>query len=90
MSESARIADQLRRAFDGTAGHDPALLELLKDIDAVTAAAKPIPTVHSIWELALHIPAWDTACLRRIGGEKPSLPGTKTFHAFPNRPGRLA
>ena len=64
--ESALIADQLRRAFEGDAWHGPALLELLADIDAPTAAARPIKDVHSIWELVLHIAAWDDAVNRRI------------------------
>ena len=77
-SESARIAEQLRRASDGTAWHGPALLELLENVDASTAAAKPLCNVHSIWELVLHIAAWDGAVRRRLGGEKlqphPGLP----------------
>jgi hypothetical protein len=47
-SEAARIADQLRRAFDGSAWHGPALLELLADVDAATAAARPLAHVQSI------------------------------------------
>src|SRR5271170_588215 len=69
-SEASRIADQLRRAFDGSAWHGPALLELLKDVDAGTAAAKPLADVHSIWELVLHIAVWDDAGLRRLSGKK--------------------
>ena len=42
------------------------MLELLSDIDAVTAAAHPLPDAHSIWELVLHIAAWDEAVNRRI------------------------
>ena len=38
-SEATRIADQLRRAFEGSAWHGPALLELLEDVDIATAAA---------------------------------------------------
>lgn len=70
MTEAARIADQLRRAFDGDAWHGPALLELLADVDAATAAAHPLPDVHSIWELVLHITAWDDAVNRRIVNRK--------------------
>lgn len=66
MSEAARIADQLRHAFDGNAWHGPALLELLKDVSADTASSHPLPDVHSIWELVLHIAAWDDAVNRRI------------------------
>ncbi len=64
--ESALLADQLRRAFEGDAWHGPALLELLVDIRPSTAAAHPIKDVHSIWELVLHIAAWDDAVNRRI------------------------
>jgi uncharacterized damage-inducible protein DinB len=66
MTEAARIADQLRRAFEGDAWHGPALLELLADVDASTAAAHPLPDAHSVWELVLHIAAWDDAVNRRI------------------------
>ena len=81
--ESALIADQLRRAFEGDAWHGPALLELLQDVDAATAAAKTVPAVHSIWELVLHIAAWDGAALRRIGGEKIQLTGDANFPLVP-------
>jgi uncharacterized damage-inducible protein DinB len=80
-SEGARIADQLRRAFDGSAWHGPALLELLSDVDAETAAARPVPEAHSIWELVLHIAAWDDAGLRRLGGEKWQPTGLANFPA---------
>ena len=68
-SEAARIADQLRRAFYGSAWHGPAVLELVKDIDAKSAAAKPLAEVHSIWELLLHVEAWDRAGLIRLIGK---------------------
>jgi uncharacterized damage-inducible protein DinB len=66
MTEAARIAEQLENAFAGGAWHGPALLELLADVDARTAAAHPVPGAHSIWELVLHIAAWDDAVNRRI------------------------
>jgi uncharacterized damage-inducible protein DinB len=82
-SEATLIADQLRRAFDGDAWHGPALLDLLSDVDAATAAAKPLPKAHSIWELVLHIAAWDNAVHRRIGGEKVQLTGEDNFPRVP-------
>jgi len=82
-SASALIADQLRRAFDGSAWHGPALLELLEDVDAPTAAAKPLPNVHSIWELVLHIAAWDGAVLARLGGRKAQLKAAQNFPRVP-------
>jgi uncharacterized damage-inducible protein DinB len=84
-SESALIADQLRRAFEGEAWHGPALLELLQDVGAVTAAAKPLPDVHSIWELVLHIAAWDKAACLRLAGKKTQLTGAANFPLVPAR-----
>jgi uncharacterized damage-inducible protein DinB len=84
LSETARIADQLRRAFDGDAWHGPALLELLAEVDGATAAAKPLRDVHSIWELVLHIAAWDEAALRRLSGEKCQPTGPANFPSVSN------
>jgi uncharacterized damage-inducible protein DinB len=82
-SEPALIAEQLRRAFEGDAWHGPALLELLREMDAATAAAHPLADVHSIWELVLHVSAWDDAAYRRLGGEKVQLTGTANFPVVP-------
>jgi uncharacterized damage-inducible protein DinB len=78
-SEATRIAELLGRAFDGSAWHGPALLELLEDVDAVTAAAKPLAKVHSIWELVLHIAVWDSVALRRLSGEQCQPSGLANF-----------
>lgn len=78
-SEPALIAEQLRRAFEGDAWHGPALLELLEDVDAATAMAKPLPKAHSIWELVLHVAAWDGAACRRLAGEKCQPTGPANF-----------
>jgi uncharacterized damage-inducible protein DinB len=79
MTESVRLADQLRRAFEGNAWHGDSLLELLAGVNAKTAAAKPIKNAHSIWELVLHIAAWDDATLRQTGGEAVSLTDEQNF-----------
>ncbi len=83
LSVTAQIAEQLRRAFDGSAWHGPSMLELLEDVDAETAAAKPIPNVHSIWELVLHTAVWDRAVRRRIGGQTTQPKGKKNFPPVP-------
>src|SRR5258706_11956837 len=82
-AEPALIAEQLRRAFEGDAWHGPALLELLEDVDAVTAAAKPLPDVHSIWELVLHVAVWDAVACRRLAGEKCQPEGLTNFPVAP-------
>jgi uncharacterized damage-inducible protein DinB len=78
-SESGRIADQLRRAFNGEAWHGDSVFEILEGVSAAQAAARPIPNAHTIWELALHIAAWDGAVLRRMGGAAVSLSDTENF-----------
>src|SRR5579871_5327904 len=80
MPDAARIAEQLRNAFEGNAWHGPGLLELLKDVDPATAASHPLPETHSIWELVLHIEAWDNAVNRRIIESKAlQLKGAQNF-----------
>jgi uncharacterized damage-inducible protein DinB len=81
MPEAARIADQLRRAFDGDAWHGDSVLEILQSVTPEQAAARPIPNAHTIWELVLHIAAWDGAVLRRIGGDAGTLAEAENFPA---------
>jgi uncharacterized damage-inducible protein DinB len=84
MSEAARIADQLRRAFDGDAWHGDSLFEILKGVTAEQAAARPIAGAHAIWELALHVAAWDGVALRRLGGVAVELSDLENFPAVPD------
>ena len=65
MTELEFIVDQLKRSYDGEAWHGPALMEILDGIDAATAAKHPIASAHSIWELVLHIAAWERVIARR-------------------------
>jgi uncharacterized damage-inducible protein DinB len=69
MREVARIGSQLKRASEGGAWHGPALLELLADVPAVQAAARPLAGAHSIWEIVLHVAAWQGFATRALGGE---------------------
>ena len=75
MDQSRRIADQLRRAFSGPAWHGPAVLELVADVDAKAAAAKPVRNAHSIWEIVNHLSAWEEALKQRLGGGAVELEG---------------
>ena len=80
-SEAARMADQLRRAFDGEAWHGDSLFEILEGVSAAQAAARPLKHAHTIWELVLHIAAWDGAVLRRVGGAAVELSDAENFPA---------
>ena len=70
MIETGRIADQLKRAFYGKAWSGPSVKEALAGVTAEMAARKPIPEVHSIWELVHHITAWAEIVRKRVEGKK--------------------
>src|SRR5687767_7550623 len=73
MREVDRIVEQMRLAFEGGAWHGPAVLEVLRDVDALKASAQPVPDAHSIWELVLHLSATQAILIRRIHGEDVGL-----------------
>jgi len=73
MTEVERIADQLERACAGEAWHGPSLGEVLVGVTAREAAARPVAGAHSIWEIVLHLAAWEGAVRRRLGGDAARL-----------------
>jgi uncharacterized damage-inducible protein DinB len=68
--ETKRLASQLRRSYEGQAWHGPSLRELLDGVTSEQAAAKPISGAHSIWELVLHVTAWEREALAVMEGKK--------------------
>jgi uncharacterized damage-inducible protein DinB len=82
MKETDRIRDQLDRAFTGNAWHGPSVLEVLENVTAPQAATRPIAGAHTIWELVLHIRAWENACRRRLEGDRAELPDEEDWQAF--------
>jgi uncharacterized damage-inducible protein DinB len=79
--EVARIADQLRRSFEGGAWHGPALMEVLEGVTAKQAAAHPVAGAHSIWELTLHLWAWTGVEIDRLAGKPTEKPEAGDFPA---------
>jgi len=79
MSEVENISDQLQRIYDGDAVHGPALRKLLIDLSAEQAAAQPLPRTHSIWELVLHLAAWNDVFSRRLEGHPADEPEVGDF-----------
>lgn len=84
MKEAERIADQMRRAFEGEAWHGPSLGEVLEGVSANQAAAKPIAAAHSIWELTLHVAVWAKAARRRMSGERVKVTPSEDWAAIPD------
>lgn len=79
MTETERIADQLKRAFVGGAWHGPAVFEILEGVTAQQAMAHLLAGGHSIWELVLHISAWSRAASRRLRGDRAELTDAENF-----------
>ena len=79
MTETESIRDQFQRAFDGQAWHGPSVLSLLEGVTAEQAAAHVSPGAHSMWELTLHIAAWEDACRRRLEGDPAQLTDDENF-----------
>jgi uncharacterized damage-inducible protein DinB len=81
-TEVQRILDQLKRAYDGEAWHGPSLREVLVDVTAEQAAARPLPNAHTIWELVLHITAWENAARNALAGEPLHVSEAENFPAI--------
>jgi uncharacterized damage-inducible protein DinB len=82
MNEIERIEEQLKLAFEGGAWHGPGVLETLEGVTAKEAAAYPLAGAHSIWELVVHIAAWENACRRRLGGDRAELSTSEDWPAI--------
>src|SRR5581483_9098592 len=62
------LAKHIERTVSGPLWHGPVLDELLRDVTAEQAAARPIRDAHSIWELVLHVAAWAEIGRARLDG----------------------
>jgi uncharacterized damage-inducible protein DinB len=81
MSEIERIKDQLRRAFEGEAWHGPSVREVLEGVTPEIAARRVIPEAHTIWEIVLHITAWESFVRRHL--ERETLKGFTGVEDWP-------
>ncbi|HEX8184215.1 MAG TPA: DinB family protein [Blastocatellia bacterium] len=74
MKELKAIEDQLKRAYEGEAWHGPSIKEILAGVTAEQASRHRITGSHNIWEIVLHIAAWEGAVRRRLEGDYVSEP----------------
>jgi len=75
MSESGRIWDLLQRSFEGgEAWHCPSLRDLLGSVTAEQAAARPIAGAPTVFELLLHLTAFQDLVSRRLEREAATTP----------------
>jgi uncharacterized damage-inducible protein DinB len=70
MAEIERIRDQFRRGWDGDAWHGTPIRQMLSDVSAPKAHARPIPDSHTIAEIVLHLAYWKAAARERMAGAR--------------------
>lgn len=76
MSETSTLQGILRSIATGPAWYGPSVAQTLEGITADQAAARPVANAHSIWELLLHMDAWQVFTLRMCEGNPiPMLEG---------------
>jgi len=68
------LATLLRKGYSSDPWHGPATADLLRDVSFDAAATRPVSDGHSIWEIVLHMTAWQREVLRRLGGAEPQPP----------------
>jgi uncharacterized damage-inducible protein DinB len=83
MSELKRFQHEIRSAHAGEPWHGSSLKQILAEIDARAAAARPIPEAHSIWELVLHLTGWTREVTRRLKTGKRAVPDEGDWPAVP-------
>ncbi len=74
MNEIKGVSYLLGRAFETGPWHGPSVLQVLEGVDAERALARPIANAHNIWEIVLHLAAWEGVVSRRLLGEKAGEP----------------
>jgi uncharacterized damage-inducible protein DinB len=73
MTEAKKLVDQLKPIYTVNAWHGSSFREIFSDVSAAKAAAKPLPAAHSIWEITLHIAAWESVAVRRTKDDPANL-----------------
>jgi uncharacterized damage-inducible protein DinB len=69
-TEVERIAEQLRRFYEGPSWLGPSLKEITRGIDEAAARRRVLPDAHTIWELVLHISAWFRIARERLSATR--------------------
>lgn len=77
------LATLLRKGYSSDPWHGPATDDLVRDVPFAAAAARPISDAHSIWEIVLHMTAWQREVVRRLGGAEPQDPADGDWPAPP-------
>jgi uncharacterized damage-inducible protein DinB len=83
MTEIDRILKHYDGVLTGDAWHGDPVWKVLGDIPAETAAARPVNSAHSIWEIVAHMTFWEGVVIQRLHGQRAGLVEELNFPATP-------
>lgn len=89
-SQTSFLVDQLERGHGNDPWHGPSRASLLADVTVDEAKVRPASSVHSIWELVLHMTAWTREVARRLEGHMASEPEMGDWPPLPGTPDERA
>ncbi len=73
-SDFDALREDLRKVYDSDPWHGSSITDVLKGVDAETAALRSIPHGHTIWEIVLHMTGWTREVTSRLRGAAPKSP----------------
>lgn len=74
QSDLDALKEDLRNVYEGSPWHGSSITDVLKGVDAETAARRIMPKSHTIWELVLHMTGWTREVTSRLNGAAPKSP----------------
>ncbi|MGA2687178.1 MAG: DinB family protein [Candidatus Korobacteraceae bacterium] len=83
MSGTKRILNHYDGVLNGDAWHGDAVWPVLDNISAEEAAARPIPSAHTIWEIVMHMAFWENVAAQRLAGLRSGLVEELNFPPMP-------
>ena len=84
MSEASTISAMLKSISHGPAWHGPPVVQVLEGVSAGQAARRPVDGAHSVWEILLHMNAWqDHAANVADGADGAPLEGDRDWPPVP-------
>jgi len=83
MPEIDRLLAHYDQVLNGDAWHGDAMWQILHGISPKAAAARPLPTAHTIWEIVTHMIFWEDVAARRLAGERAGLVEERNFPPMP-------
>ena len=87
MSEATTISAMLKSISHGPAWHGPSVIEALEGVSVSQALQKPLAGAHSIWEILLHMNAWQEHALNVANGaDGAALQGEADWPPVPATP----